>query len=129
MASRHGKNGLIYVSGTELAEANSWSVNIATDSVDVPKFGDTWKNKKQGMSAWSGNVTAWDDSSEKILFNAATATTDGVSLLIYPVRSDLTEYYSGTAIFGMSTSGGVSAPINRDGDFVGNGTLNATGWT
>jgi hypothetical protein len=128
MTARHGYRGLIYISGTELAEANSWSIQIQTDNAEVPKFGDVWKNRLAGMSGWSGNVTAWDDSSEKILFSAATAGTT-VALLIYPVRTDLTEYYSGSAIFGMSSAGGVSAAINRDGDFTGNGTLTATGWS
>lgn len=127
-APRHGVNGLIYVSGTELAGANSWSINIIPDTVETGKFGDGWKGTLKGLKSWSGNITAFDHSDEKIITNAATATTS-VALLIYPVRSDLTEYYSGNAVFGMSSNASTTSAVMRDGDFTGDGTLAATGWS
>jgi len=37
-----GHNGLIYVSGSEVPGANSWSVTLDTESVELRKFGDSW---------------------------------------------------------------------------------------
>lgn len=124
----HGKNGLIYVSGTEITGANAWSLKIDTDKIDTPQFGDTWKKRVVGMNDWSGSITAWMHTDSKVLTNAATAGAS-VALLIYPNRNDLTDYFSGSAIFGSSMGAGVTAAASRDGDFVGNDTLTITGFT
>lgn len=124
----HGKNGLIYISGTEITGANAWSLNITQDNVDTPQFGDTWKKRAVGMADWSGNITAWLHTDSKVITNAATAGVS-VALLIYPTRTDLTDYYGGSAIFGASMAGGVGAAIGRDGDFVGNDTLMIAGFS
>lgn len=124
----HGKNGLIYISGSEITGANAWTLNIATDNVEVPQFGDTWKKRVTGMSGYSGSVTAWLHTDSKIITNAAVAGTT-VAFLIYPVRTDLTDYFSGSAIFSADLGGGTSAAIGRSAAFVGNDTLTITGFT
>jgi len=123
----HGKNALIYVSAVEIVGGNTWSLSIATDNVEVPKFGDQWKDRVTGMSGWSGNITAWDQVTSNPIADAAVAGTT-VSLLIYPDRNTLGTYYNGSVIFGMSAAGGVAAGVTQDGDFVGDGALTQTGW-
>lgn len=124
----HGRNGLIYISGTEITGANTWSLNISGDMVEVPQFGDTWKKRVVGMHDWSGSVNAWMHTDSKVITNAATANVS-VALVIYPDRSDLTDYFSGSAIFGgAALGGGTGAAINRDGSFSGNDTLTVTGF-
>lgn len=125
----HGYNGLIYISGVELTGANAWTLNITQDSAEVPQFGDRWKKRVVGMNDWSGNITAWLHQDSKALTTAALAGVS-VALLLYPTRADLTDYFSGSAIFGgvgmdTNTSGG----ITRNGDFVGNDTLTIVGFT
>lgn len=126
-APLHGRNGLIYVSGTEISGANAWSLNITQDSVETPQFADTWKKRAVGFADWSGNITAWMHNDSKVITTAATAQVS-VAIIIYPVRSDLADYFSGSAIFGASMGGGAGAAIGRDGDFVGNDTLTITGF-
>jgi len=127
-APRHGKNGLIYISGTEVLGANSWSLSVPSDSAETPRLGQTWKNNVKGMRGWSGSISAWDMDDANIISDAANY--DGtVILLIYPNRAQATEYYHGNAIFGMSAGGGVSAPVTQDGDFVGDGALGEFGWS
>lgn len=123
----HGKNALIYVSGVEIVGGNTWSISVATDNVEVPQFGEEWKNRVTGMRGWSGNITAWDQGDSNPIADAAVAGTT-VSLLIYPKKSVLGTYYSGSAIFGLSAAGGVAAGVTQDGDFAGDGTLTMTGW-
>lgn len=123
----NGKNGLIYVGGTELTGANAWTINVTTESAEYVKFGDSWKGRTVGVNDWAGNVTAYDMADEKILFTAATGGV-AVALLIYPTRSTLTSYYSGNVIFGMSSDGGMGGNVNKNGDFVGNSTLTAAGF-
>jgi hypothetical protein len=124
----HGYNALIYVSATDLVGGNAWNLNIDTDSIVTNQFGDTWKKRTVGQNDWSGSITAWDQGDEKLLATAATAQAS-VAILIYPDRSDTGDYYSGNAIFGMRSAGGVTAAVSKDGDFVGNDTLTITGFS
>lgn len=125
---RHGINGLIYISGTELTGANAWAVNIANDAEEAIQFGGRWKKQLVGGRGWSGSINAYDHSDSKIIANAATAG-QSVALLIYPTREDLSDYYSGNAVFGMASGGSTTSSVSRDGDFVGDDTLTITGWT
>lgn len=127
-APYHGKNGLIYVSGTEIVGANAWSIAITTDNVETPQFADSWKKRAVGFNDWSGSIQAWDQLDEKTLIEAAVAGA-AVALLIYPDRNTLTAYYSGNAIFGASSDGGVAAAVTHNGDFVGNDTLTIAGFS
>lgn len=123
----HGINGLIYVSGTELAGANAWSIDSSIDAAEAPEFGDTWKKHVSGLLTWSGSLSAWEQEDDKLLFSAATAGTS-VALLIYPHRDDLTNYYSGNAIFAASSAGDSASPVSKNATFTGDGTLTIAGF-
>lgn len=124
----HGIDGLIYISGTELAGANSWSVNVDNDTEEAMEFGDRWKDLLVGGRGWSGSVGAWMHLDSKLIHDCAVSGNP-VSLLIYPDFENLTDYYSGNAIFGASASGGTGGAVARDGDFVGTGALSIAGFT
>jgi hypothetical protein len=124
----HGIDGLIYISGTEITGANSWSINIDNDTEDAMEFGDRWKDKLKGGREWGGSIGAWMHLDSKVITDCALAGTF-VSLLIYPNRDNLTDYFSGNAIFGQSSSGSTSGAVSRDGDFVGTGTLTVAGFS
>lgn len=123
----HGFNGLIYIGGTELTGANAWNVAITKESAEAPQFGDAWKKRTMGQNDWSGSISAWEQEDEQIIATAATATTV-TALLIYPSRSDLTNYYSGDAIFGMNSDGSTGSTVAKNGDFVGHDTLTIAGF-
>ena len=129
MAVICGKNGLIYISGTEFVEANAWSPSVETDSEEYWSFGATWKSRCVGASGWSGSVAGFQDNAKKQLFSAATAGV-AVALLLYPNRADLADYYNGSAVFSFSTDMDNSPrPVAISADFAGDGTLVATGFS
>lgn len=128
MASFHGFNGLIYVSGTEIAGANSWAVDISNESAETPRMGQTFKERVAGQNDWSGNITGWDQATADTLADAALARVP-LALLIYPDRAVATRYFSGNAIFGSSHGGGAGAAVSEDGDFVGAAALTKAGWS
>lgn len=127
-APRHGKNGLIYISGTEITGANAWALNIPTDKVETPQFGDSWKKRVVGMNDWSGSVTVWDHPDSATLQNAATAGVS-VAIIIYPLRTDLTDYYNGNAIFEFSSGGDTGSAVSNTASFEGDDTLAITGFS
>ena len=127
---KHGKNGLIFVSGIELPGANAWAVNIQSDKADIPIFGDTGTRKLKGLHTDGGSITAWHDQAAKILQQAAQADVV-VSVVIYPDRNILTDYYSGNAFFNLSSEAGMDAAISQSADFeCGDGSgITVTGFT
>lgn len=128
MASIHGINGLIYVSGTELAGANSWSLQIDPDQVETVDMGSSWKDVHKGANGASGSINAWEKTDSKLLMDAATAA-GAVSFIIYPTRNVLTAYYTGNAIFGASTDGGAQSAVSKNGSFTVDGTLTIAGFS
>jgi hypothetical protein len=122
-----GKDGLIYVSGVEIAGANAWEINSTNEISEAPEFSDTWKKHVTGLLTWSGSITAWDQGDESTLFDAATAGAS-VALLIYPDEGTATNYYSGNALFAGSSSGSTTAAVAKNGDFTGDGTLTIAGF-
>ena len=122
-----GQNGLIYMSGTEITGANEWSLDISQPTFETPQFGDTSRRKVTLLSDWSGSVNAWLHQDSKVITNAALAGVS-VALLIYPTRLDLTDYFSGNAIFSANLGGGVASGVNRSATFEGDDTLTITGF-
>ncbi len=122
-----GKDGMIYVSGTELVGANAWEINSTNEVSEAPEFQDTWKKHVTGLLTWSGTISAWDQADEQVLFTAATGGAS-VALLIYPDSGTLANYYSGNALFAAGSSGSTSAAVAKNGDFTGDGTLTIAGF-
>lgn len=123
----HGFNGLIYVSGTEIVGANSWSFSFDKDTVETPQFGDTWKKSVGGLLGWSGSISAWEQGDSKVLSSAA-ASIASVAVLVYPARATLTSYYSGNANFSFSSEGSTGGAVGNTADFVGDSTLTIAGF-
>ena len=126
--AKSGKNGLIYVSGTEIPGANAWSIAIESDAIEYSKFGDTWKSNFVGLKGWSGSIGALHDQAAKVLQNAAAATIV-VALLIYQDRTDGATYYSGNSIFSFSSEASMDAAVGQSADFTGDGALTMTGFS
>lgn len=128
MAEIHGVNGLVYVSGTEIAGANAWTLNIDTDILQPIAFGNSgWKSAIQGAKGFSGTINAYEQGDSKVLVDAATASAS-VAVLIYPTRDDLTSYYSGNAVFAANTDGNSTSVVNKNGSFTGDGALTVAGF-
>jgi len=128
MGKKHGIKGLIYVSGSELNEANAWTIAFDNESVEIVYFGSSWKERLVGVSDWSGSLKSWGETDDNVLYNAVNARAS-VALLIYPDRADNTTFYSGSAVFSGDESGDVGSAYSRGWTFAGDGTLDATGWT
>lgn len=127
-APRSGNNGLIYISGSEIVGANTWSINIDVEMAETPQFGDGWKKRIVGHNDWSGSISAWDQGDDSNLQDAATAQAS-VALLIYPDRSDLASYYEGNAIFTFASEADTASPVGNSVDFTGDDSLTVNGFS
>ena len=127
MARIHGKNGLIYLSGTALAEASAVTINETTDSAEGAQFNDTFVERAVGIMHWGGSISAWTIKTQQVLFQGATCGF-AIQLLAYPDRNDTNDYYSGSIILSFEHSQDVASLAAQTASFEGSGTLTCTGF-
>ncbi len=126
MSRYHGGTGVIYLSVTGSGNAiatialSQWSLDRATDKVDVTAFGDTNKQYVQGLPDIKGAIAGWFDSADDALFDGA-ASADGIKLYLYPSSLAPTIYHYGPAWLDASIEVDVKGAIGVKGSFVAAG--------
>lgn len=122
MARIAGRNGRIYanVSSGGTAEPitflNNWSINFATDKIEVTAFGDTGKTYVAGLPDASGDYSGfYDDGSTQFY----TAAVDGIArkFYLYPSTNTNGQYWFGTAIFDFNVQAAVDGAVQVSGSW------------
>lgn len=107
-----GRNGRIYLALTSggtaepVAYQASWSINFATNKIDVTAFGDTNKSYVAGLPDASGQFAGfYDDASVQTY----TAATDGIArkFYLYLNTTSNTQYFFGTILPDMTIDSSV----------------------
>lgn len=109
----HGRNGRIYfdiAGGGAAAPLNfmaTWTINFATDKVDVTAMGDLNKTYVAGLPDASGQFSGFHDDATMQTY---TAAVDGLArkFYLYANTLDTTKYFFGTILADFSVNSGVS---------------------
>lgn len=123
----HGKKGVVYAStsasgsASQVATLSEWTLNMATDKVEVTCFGNANKTYVQGLKDLSGTLSGYWDSDTDSLFDAADST-DGLKLYLYPSSDAASLYFYGPAWLDMSINTAVNGAVTMSGNFVANGS-------
>jgi len=127
MARYHGKSGAVYASTSggagvaiQLCTLSKWSLNMATDKVDVSSFCDTNKTYVQGMRDIKGQLSGFWDNADDSLFDGSDST-NGVNLYLYPSINYANAYFYGPAWLDASIDVSVGGAVTVTADFVANG--------
>lgn len=127
MSRYHGKGGVVYASATGSGTAvnvvylTSWSLDMATDKVEVTAFQDANKTYVQGLRDVKGTLNGFWDSATDQLFDASEST-DGLKLYLYPSSDAPTIYFYGPAWLDASINVAVDGAITLTSSFVANGS-------
>lgn len=127
MARSHGNKGVVYASLTGSGTAvnvisqSAWTLDMATDKVEVTAFGDANKTYVQGLRDIKGTITGFWDSADDTLFDGSDST-DGVKLYLYPTSVTPTVYFYGPAWLDASINVSVSGAVTCSASFVANGS-------
>ena len=125
----HGINGMVYASGVHIESANAFTLNKTGEASPYRVFGASWISRVPGPRDWNASFGGIHDQDANNLQDMVSGA-GSVAVLLYPNRSDLTTYYSGSAIFTN-----FSHEVNSDGvettsaDCEGNGALTETGFS
>ena len=111
-----GRNGRVYMNLTSggtaepVAYQASWSINFATNKIDVTAMGDTNKTYVSGLRDATGQFAGFYDDATVQFY---TAATDGVArkVYIYPNLST-SQYFFGTAVVDMSIDASVDGAVS-----------------
>jgi hypothetical protein len=126
MARYHGKKGVIYIDPTGTGAAvqsvslSAWTLDKATDKVDVTAFGDTNKTYVQGLPDVKGTISGWFDSADDALFDASESA-NGCSLYLYPSSDAPTVFHAGPAWLDASIETPVGGAVSIKASFVARG--------
>lgn len=131
MAKYHGKSGVVYIStsgtGSAVNAANlsEWTLNMATDRVEVTAFGDANKTYVQGLKDVTGTMKGFfDDSTTNSLYSGATSS-DGVKMYLYVSSNATGRYFYGPAWMDLSVSNPVNGASTVSLTFAANGSWGA----
>jgi hypothetical protein len=127
VARYHGRSGKIYLaaSGTgtavNIGSLTEWSLNMATDKVEVTALNDANKQYVQGLKDLQGSFSGFFDDATIATLDTAASSSDGVKLYLYPSSSAASIYWYGPAWLDLSISTGVNAAVGFSGSFAANG--------
>lgn len=111
-----GRNGRIYLEVTSGAVATplpflaSWSINFATDKLEVTAMGDSNKVYVSGLPDASGDFAGFYDDATAQTYLAAI---DGLprKVYIYPSTLNTGQYWYGSILPDLSVNGAVDGPV------------------
>ena len=122
----HGKSGSVYAStsgsgaAVKVASLSDWTLDMATDIVDVTAMGDANKQYVQGLRDMKGTLAGFWDSADDTLFTGMQST-DGIVLYLYPSTNAASKYLYGPAWLNLSLKVGVKGSVDISANFVANG--------
>jgi hypothetical protein len=111
-----GRNGRVYLAiasagvAEPIAFQNKWSLNSASDKIEVTAFGDTNKTYVAGLPDASGDFSGFYDDATAQTY---TASQDGVArkFYLYPSLLTVSQYFFGTVLVDFSAEGGVADAV------------------
>lgn len=123
MARIAGRNGRLYMNLTSGGTAepvtflNTWSLNFATEKIDVTSFGDTSMIYVSGLPDAQGTYAGFYDDATVQMY---TAATDGVArkFYLYPSTTNNAQYWFGTGIFDTNIDATVDGAVAISGGFA-----------
>jgi hypothetical protein len=123
MAAYAGRKGVVYLAtdgsgaASAVAKLSAWSLDRATDKIDVSSFLDANKTYVQGLPDLKGSFSGfWDDTESKV-FTAASSTA-AVRMYLYPSSDAPTKYAYGTAWLDVSIDCALNEAVKIAGSFV-----------
>jgi hypothetical protein len=124
MATYLGKDGVVKVGASEVAEVVDFSVNESADTHDDTSKGDDWRTFKAGHKTWTGELTCRYDPTDTT-GQGALAIGAEVSLVLQPIGGTAgNPELTGTALI---TSVGDEFPLEglaaRSISYQGSGAL------
>jgi hypothetical protein len=123
MARIAGRNGRLYMNLTSGGTAepvtflNNWSLNFATEKINVTAFGDTSMIYVSGLPDAQGTYAGFYDDATVQMY---TAATDGVArrFYLYPSTTNNGQYWFGTGIFDTNIDATVEGAVAISGSFA-----------
>jgi hypothetical protein len=122
----HGKAGRLYMdttgagTATPVAQLESWTIDMTTDTAEVSAFGDLNKEYVQGLFDVKGQLKGfWNDADTTLM--TARGSTSPVKVYLYPATSASTKYAYGLAWVSLQMEAPINGPVRMSGNWVAGG--------
>lgn len=132
MGRYHGRGGVLYLeiasggSASPFPFLRNWSINQASNPVDVTAMGDPNQVFVAGLPGASGDFSFWLDDSTNQTYSGAL---DGIArkMYLYPQASSPTKYFWGTVIVDFSASASVDGAAEASATWSAASTISRAG--
>lgn len=126
MASHIGRDGVVKVGASVVAEVKSFSIEESADTVETTKMTDTARTHAITLTSFSGSLDCFWDETDTAGQGALTVGAS-VSLALYPEGESVgSTYYSGTALVtGVSRTASFDGMVEASISVQGTGALSA----
>jgi predicted secreted protein len=127
MATHIGRDGVVKVGASDVAEVRSFSINQTADTVEDTTMGDTARTRLVTLTSFDGSLDVfWDETDTN--GQVALGVGSNVTLALYPEGDSAGDtYYSGTAnVTGVSISTSVDGMVEASITVEGSGALTTT---
>jgi hypothetical protein len=124
MASHIGRDGVVQVGSTAIAEVKSFSLDESAEQVETTSMTDTARAYKVTVTSWSGSVDVFWDETDTAGQGALTVGAE-VTLKVMPegAASGAT-FYTGTCqVTSISRSASFDGMVEATISVTGNGAL------
>lgn len=127
MATLRGTNGLCYIGGTTVPEANEWSLDIEQEKIEAPhtmvcpsSAASMWTERSGGYFSGGVSISALYDDADDSPIDAALSDSYQ-EVLLYPDCDATTKYWKGNFWVQISMTTGVDDYVTLDvsGDSTG----------
>jgi hypothetical protein len=118
-----GRNGRIYLglanaaaTAEPLAFSNKWTLDAASDKIEVTAFGDANKTYVSGLPDASGSFSGFYDDATA---GSYTGAQDGAArkFYLYPNLLTATQYWFGTVLVDFSAESGVADAVTTSANW------------
>lgn len=129
----HAKDAIVYLAedgsaeASELLGASEWTLDMATDTVEVTSFGDSNKQYVQGLPDLTGTINGFVKEDEDKWFKAQRSTAP-VKVYLYWSRNMPSKYAYGTAWLSISMSNTVTSANEIAASYVAGGPWKIVGF-
>lgn len=128
MAKYHGRKGVVYFSTTgsgaavNVGNLSEWSLNFATDRVEVTAFGDANKTYVQGLKDVQGSFSGFFDDTATAALMTAADSSDGIKAYLYMSSDATARYFYGPAWVDLSVTTAIGDAVKISGTIAANGS-------
>ncbi len=126
MATFTGKDGVIKINTSTVAQSKSWTIEQSAEPIEASVIGATWRNYKPGLNGFTVSIEGYYDLADVGQDELVIGAEVAVELFPAGEVSGQREYSGNAFITSFSDTGSFDGMVEFTATLQGNGNLTST---